>query len=96
MRTAAIKTLERLYRPPPGRGKVYFRDPKGGPLHPLEHPETDLDFDEIQRTDGPLSPMIFRSTTIGEFALEEYAMAIGYHGIHLEIGECEFWRGSHQ
>ncbi len=94
MRTAAIKTLERLYRPPPGRGKVYFRDLDGVRLHPLEHPETDLDFDQIQREDGPLTALVFSSTTIGEFALEEFALALGYHGLHVDVNACEFWRGS--
>ena len=93
MRTAAIKTLERQFRPPPGRGKCYFRDLDGDRLHPLERPEVDLDFDEIQRTDGPLSPMIFSATSIGDFELEEFAMALGYHGIHLDVNNCEFWRG---
>ena len=94
MRQQAIKTLERRYRPPPGRGKVYFRDLDGVRLHPLEHPETDLNFDEIQRTDGPLSSMVFSTTTIGEFALEEFALALGYHGLHVDVNACEFWRGS--
>ena len=94
MRKQKILTLERQYRPPPGRGKVYFRDLDGVRLHPLEHPEVDLDFDEIQRTDGPLSSMVFSTTTIGEFALEEFALALGYHGLHVDVNACEFWRGS--
>ena len=94
MRKQKILTLERQYRPPPGRGKVYFRDLDGVRLHPLEHPETDLNFDEVERREGPLSPMIFRSTTIGEFALEEFALALGYHGLHVDVNACEFWRGS--
>ena len=93
MRQQAIKTLERQYRPPPGRGQCYFRDLDGVRLHPLEHPEVDLNFDEVERRDGPLTEMVFSSTTIGEFALEEYAMAIGYHGIHVDLNACEFWRG---
>jgi hypothetical protein len=37
--------------------------------------------------------MIFRSTSINGFELEEYALAIGYHGIHLDLNDSEFWRG---
>ena len=93
MRKQKILTLERQYRPPPGRGKVYFRDLDGVRLHPIERPEVDLDFDEIQRTDGPLSSMVFSTMSIGDFELEEYALAIGYHGIHVDLNNCEFWRG---
>ncbi len=93
MRQQAIKTLERRYRPPPGRGQCYFRDLEGGRLHPLEHPEVDYDFDEIQRRDGPLTEMVFSSTSIGDFALEEFALALGYHGLHVDVNACEFWRG---
>lgn len=93
MRKQKILTLERQFRPPPKRGQCYFRDLAGGSLHPLEHPEVDLDFDEIQREDGPLSPMIFSATSIGDFELAEFAMALGYHGLHLDVNNCEFWRG---
>jgi hypothetical protein len=94
MRAQTIRTLERQFRPPAKPGQCYFRNLDGGPLHPLEHPEVDLGFDEIQRTDGPLSPMRFSTTSIGGFELEEYAMAIGYHGLHLDLNESEFWRGA--
>ena len=93
MRKQKIMTLERQFRPPPGRGQCYFRDLDGGPLHRLEEPETDLDYDEIQRTDGPLTKMVFSTTSIGEFELEEFALALGYHGLHLDLNESEFWRG---
>ena len=94
MRQQAIKTLERRYRPPPGRGRCYFRNLEGGPLHPLEHPEIEFEFDEIQRRDGPLSPMVFSTMSIGDFELEEFALALGHHGIRVDLNNCEFWRGS--
>jgi hypothetical protein len=93
MRKQKIMTLERQLRPPPGRGQCYFRDLDGGQLHPIEHPETDLDYAEVERRDGPLSPMLFSTMSIGDFELEEFALALGYHGIHLELDNCEFWRG---
>lgn len=95
MRKQKILTLERQFRPPPGRGKVYFRDLDGVRIHPLEHPEIDLDFDEIQRTNGPLTAMDFSGTSIGDFELAEFAIVIGYHGIHVDLNDCEFWRGNH-
>ena len=94
MRAQTIRTLERQFRPPAKPGQCYFRNLDGGPLHPLEHPETDLDFDEIQRRDGPLTEMVFSSTSIGDFELEEFALALGHHGKHVDLNASEFWRGS--
>ena len=93
MRKQKILTLERQFRPPPKRGQCYFRDLDGVRLHPLERPEVDLDYAEVEREDGPLTAMVFSGTSIGEFELEEFAMAIGYHGIHLDVNASEFWRG---
>lgn len=84
MRRQHIKTLARKARGPRGPGQLYFRAP-GGPLHPIDEPEKNLDFAAVALMDGPLTDLYFRREGNRDFQPEEIAMIIRYVGNYIAI-----------
>lgn len=76
-----VKNIARQIRPARGPGQLYFRAP-GGPAYRIEDREMiePLDFAAIDRTDGPLKQLYFKSSGNGEFTVIEIGLIVDLGG----------------
>ena len=82
MRRELVKNLHQRHVPKQ-RGQLYFMSPKdSGVLHRLDDPHTDLDFVEIERTDGPLQE---RVTALGPRGIELEEMSMAFNLVGFDV-----------